>query len=35
VKICLAGAGAIGGLLGAKFALAGHDVTFLARGALD
>jgi 2-dehydropantoate 2-reductase len=32
VKICIYGAGAIGGLLGAKLALAGQDVTLIARG---
>lgn len=31
MKICIVGAGAIGGLLGAKLALAGEDVTFIAR----
>jgi ketopantoate reductase len=33
LKICVVGAGAIGGLLGAKFALAGEDVTLIDRGA--
>jgi len=33
VKICVVGAGAIGGLLGARFALAGHEVTVVDRGA--
>jgi 2-dehydropantoate 2-reductase len=33
LKICVVGAGAIGGLLGARFALAGHDVTVIDRGA--
>jgi ketopantoate reductase len=33
VKICVVGAGAIGGLLGAKFALAGNEVTVIDRGA--
>jgi len=33
MKICIYGAGAIGGLLGAKLALAGQDVTLIARGA--
>src|SRR5262245_18882594 len=33
VKIAIIGAGAIGGYLGAKLALAGHEVTFLVRGA--
>jgi 2-dehydropantoate 2-reductase len=32
VKICVYGAGAIGGLMGGKLALAGHDVTLIARG---
>jgi 2-dehydropantoate 2-reductase len=32
VKIAIVGAGAIGGYLGAKLALAGQDVTFIARG---
>jgi 2-dehydropantoate 2-reductase len=32
VKIAIIGAGAIGGLVGAKLALAGEDVTFLVRG---
>lgn len=32
MKICVVGAGAIGGLLGAKLALAGEDVTLIARG---
>src|SRR5688572_14506980 len=32
MKIAIIGAGAIGGLVGAKFALAGEDVTFLVRG---
>ena len=31
MKICVVGAGAIGGYLGAKLALAGEDVTFIAR----
>jgi 2-dehydropantoate 2-reductase len=31
VKICVVGAGAIGGFLGARLALAGHAVTFIAR----
>jgi 2-dehydropantoate 2-reductase len=31
VRICVVGAGAIGGFLGARLALAGHDVTFIAR----
>ena len=33
MKICVVGAGAIGGLMGAKLALAGVDVTLIARGA--
>jgi len=33
MKICIVGAGAIGGLMGAKLALAGEDVTLIARGA--
>jgi 2-dehydropantoate 2-reductase len=33
LKICIYGAGAIGGLLGAKLARAGEDVTLIARGA--
>jgi 2-dehydropantoate 2-reductase len=33
LKIAIVGAGAIGGYLGVKLALAGHDVTFVARGA--
>jgi 2-dehydropantoate 2-reductase len=33
MKIAVIGAGAIGGLVGAKLALAGEDVTFIARGA--
>jgi 2-dehydropantoate 2-reductase len=32
MKICIYGAGAIGGLLGAKLALSGQDVTLIARG---
>ena len=32
MKICVVGAGSIGGLLGAKLALAGEDVTLIARG---
>lgn len=32
MKICIVGAGAIGGLLGVKLALAGEDVTLVARG---
>ena len=33
MKICVVGAGAIGGLLGARLAAAGEDVTLIARGA--
>lgn len=33
MKICIVGAGAIGGYLGVKLADAGHDVTLIARGA--
>ena len=33
MKICVVGAGAIGGLIGAKFALAGEDVTLVDVGA--
>ena len=32
MKICIFGAGAIGGLLGADLSLAGNDVTLIARG---
>ena len=32
MKICVFGAGAIGGFIGAKLALAGAEVTFIARG---
>ena len=32
MKICIFGAGAIGGYLGAELALAGYDVTLIARG---
>src|SRR5579885_3204657 len=32
MRICIVGAGAIGGYLGAKLALAGEDVTLIARG---
>ena len=32
MKIAVIGAGAIGGLVGAKLALAGEDVTFIVRG---
>ena len=33
MKICIVGAGAIGGMLGVKLALCGHDVTLILRGA--
>ena len=33
MKITIVGAGAIGGYLGARRALAGEDVTFVGRGA--
>ena len=33
MKICVVGAGAIGGMLGVKLALSGHDVTLVLRGA--
>ncbi|MCL4800090.1 MAG: 2-dehydropantoate 2-reductase [Burkholderiales bacterium] len=33
MKFCIVGAGAIGGLLGARLAMAGHDVSLVARGA--
>ncbi len=33
MKICIVGAGAIGGMLGVKFAMSGHDVTLILRGA--
>lgn len=33
MKICVVGAGAIGGLMGAKFALAGEEVTLVDQGA--
>jgi 2-dehydropantoate 2-reductase len=33
MKICVVGAGAIGGMLGVRFASAGHEVTLVARGA--
>jgi 2-dehydropantoate 2-reductase len=32
MRVCIVGVGAIGGLLGARLALAGHDVSVLARG---
>ena len=33
MKICIVGAGAIGGMLGVKLALTGHDVSLILRGA--
>ena len=33
MKIAIIGAGAIGGLVGVRLALAGEDVTFIVRGA--
>jgi 2-dehydropantoate 2-reductase len=33
MKVCVAGLGAVGGLVAARLALAGHDVSALARGA--
>jgi len=33
MRVCIVGAGAIGGFLGARLSLAGEDVTFIARGA--
>ncbi len=33
MKVCIVGAGAIGGWMGARLALAGHEVSALARGA--
>ena len=33
MRICVVGAGAIGGMLGVKLALSGHDVTLILRGA--
>ncbi len=33
LKICVIGAGAVGGFFGARLALAGHDVSVVARGA--
>ncbi len=33
MKICVVGAGAIGGMLGVKLALAGHEVSIILRGA--
>lgn len=32
VRVCIVGAGAIGGLVGVRLALSGHDVSVLARG---
>ena len=34
MKVCIVGAGAIGGWIGARLALAGHQVSILARGAM-
>src|SRR5687767_7051717 len=33
MRFCIVGSGAVGGYYGAKLARAGHDVTFIARGA--
>ena len=33
MRICVFGAGAVGGHLAAKFAVAGHEVSVVARGA--
>ena len=33
MRICIVGAGAIGGLMGVRLSLAGNEVTFIARGA--
>jgi len=33
MKVCIVGAGAIGGLVGARLAMAGHEVALVARGA--
>ena len=33
MKICIVGAGAIGGMMGVKLALSGHEVTLILRGA--
>ena len=33
MKICIVGAGAIGGMLGVKLAHTGHDVSLILRGA--
>jgi len=33
MRIAVMGTGGVGGYFGAKLALAGHDVTFIARGA--
>ena len=32
MRFCIVGAGAIGGFVGARLALAGEDVTYIARG---
>jgi 2-polyprenyl-6-methoxyphenol hydroxylase-like FAD-dependent oxidoreductase len=32
MKICIYGAGAVGGYFGGRLSQAGHDVTFVARG---
>ena len=32
MRIAIMGSGAVGGYYGARLALAGHDVTFIARG---
>lgn len=33
MRICVVGAGAIGGMLGVKLALTGHEVSLILRGA--
>ena len=33
MKICIVGAGAIGGMLGVKLARSGHEITLILRGA--
>src|SRR5262245_31745182 len=33
MRVCIVGAGAIGGMLGVKLTLVGKDVTFICRGA--
>ena len=33
MRIAIMGSGAVGGYYGARLSLAGHDVTFIARGA--